>query len=103
MPTLTISYFGKVHEGCAGVPLFCEAMTTSTTSALSTGDMPTAAVVVALTSTADHYITFGLTADSPVAGAGAKSFFLPANTTREIRLGTGHESAATKVAAKSLS
>ncbi len=47
MATLYISYFGKVHESCAGVPLSCEAMTTSTTSAVSTGDIPAAACVVA--------------------------------------------------------
>ena len=102
MATLYISYFGKVHEGCAGMPLSCEAMTTSTTSAQAAADIPAAAAVVALSSSADHYVTIGAVADSPVAGVGAKSFFLPANTMREIRLGTGHESAATRVAAKSL-
>ena len=108
MATLYISYFGKVHDTCAGYPMGCEAMTTSTSSTTAANNIPKGAEVFAVFSSADHYVCYDQVANSPVAAAGvpnggtAGSFFLPAGTTREIRLGAGHAASNAVIAAKSL-
>ena len=108
MATLYISYFGKVHDSCAGFPMGCEALTTSTTSAAASAAIPLGAEVFAVYSANDHYVCYDAVANTPTAAVGVPnggtgaSFFLPAGTTREIRLGAGHAANSAKIAAKSL-
>lgn len=80
MASLIISYFGSVHRGIAGDPIKSESLTTSTASAAS-GVVPTNAAVAVIASDIAHYVTIGT--GTPTAAIG-NSFYLPANTLREL-------------------
>lgn len=80
MAALIISYFGSVRRGIACDPIKSESLTTSTTSAASAA-IPVNAAVALIASDTAHYVTIG--AGTPTAAIG-NSFYLPANTLREL-------------------
>ncbi len=82
MATLIISYFGEVADECASTPISSETVTTSGTSAAS-AVIPAGAKVAAFWSDAAHYVT--VNTGTPTATA-TNGFYLPASTTREIRV-----------------
>ena len=82
MATLYISYFGDVADECASTPISSETVTTSTTSAAS-GAIPAGAKVAAIVSDTAHYVT--INTGTPTAAI-TNSFYLPANTMRELRV-----------------
>lgn len=97
MATLYVSYFGGVDKQVAADPIKSETVTTSTTTA-ATGAIPSGAVVASLFSDTAHYVTIGT--DTPTAAI-TNSFYLPANTVREIRTFNG-DGVARKIAAITL-
>lgn len=98
MASLYISYWGTVDKECGGDPILSEVITTSSTSALS-GTIPSGAVAATVESDAASYVTLGT--GSPTAAVGAGSFYIGANSPRDIRI-TGVGKAAMKFAARTV-
>lgn len=96
MATLYVSYIGGVSNGVANNPLGCVTVTTSTTSAKTTGNANRGAALVSVFSDTAHYVTAGPSAS--VVATAANSIYVPANVERHLAIDVGEEIAAITLA-----